>query len=472
MPQHQLMISPNTLELAKQGDVDAIASSITYLLQDQAAIAKALYKDNCLMVLLESTHIPDQELSVTNIQKLMNKLAIPNIKYIKIFAKEKGKEKAAWIKLLELSDRPIEAEKPQPMEQQNQSDKWPEWFPYPSSWFRALMLILWIAIIFRINAFWGILFSTTSPGNFFLFIGLALLLSAIVFAYLHHCFLGKSPSNWPRLLPSPLSLGEGLYAPVVMVISSLTVLITVIPFLPILECGLQTTYYARSYCFQNYLQLYHLEKVAVVVWIFVAVYLYQFEYLIRRHFATKAKRKSQGIEPQKILNDTESELDNLRGKMGLTQMKKGVLDSPPTQQTRETGKTKPKQRGKKLIIALLFFVSIAATYTWAKWSEIQPLLPVNFASEKPAIVTPTVTPTKPTLDSFKEAVNQAMSAAKLTQTAKTKAEWNQVVSLWEKAIAHLNLVPQTHPNYAKAQQKITEYQRNLEYAKLAASRTP
>ncbi|OKH35411.1 hypothetical protein NIES2119_20545 [[Phormidium ambiguum] IAM M-71] len=467
------MISPNTLELAKQGDVDAIASSITYLLQDQAAIAKALYKDGCLMVLLESKQIPDQELSVQNIQKLMNKLAVPTINSIKIFAKEKGKDKAAWIKLLKINESPdrlAEIEKIQEIQQQNQSDKWPEWFPYPSSWLRTLLLVLWIAIVFRINAFWGILFSTTSPGNFFLFIGLALLLSAIVFAYLHHCFLGKSPSNWPRWLPGPLSLGEGIYAPVVMVISSLTVLITVIPFLPILECGLQTTYYAQSYCFQNYLQQYHLEKVAIGVWIFVAVYLYQFEYLIRRHFATKAKRKSQGIKPQKVLNDTESELDNLRGEMGSIQMKKGVLNSPPTQQKRETGETKPKQRGKKLIIVLLFFVSIGATYTWAKWSEIQQILPVNFASEKPAIVTPTVTPTQPSLDSFKEAVNQAMSAAKLTQTAKTKEEWNQVVSLWEKAIAHLNLVPQTHPNYAKAQQKITEYQRNLEYAKLAASR--
>lgn len=463
------MISPNTLELAKQGDVDAIASSITYLLQDQAVIVKALCKDDCLMVLLESTQIPDQELSVQNIQKLMNKLAIPTINNIKIFAKEKGKDKAAWIKSLKITefpDRLAEIEKIQQIQQQNKSDKWPEWFPYPSSWFRTLMLVLWIAIVLRINAFWGFLFSITNPGNFFLFIGLALLLSAIVFAYLHHCFLGKSSPNWPRWLPGSLSLGEGLYAPVVMVISSLAVLITVIPFLPILECGLQSTYYARSYCFQSYLQQYHLEKIAIGVWIFVAVYLYQFEYLIRRNFATKMKRKSQIIEPQKAPNDTEIELDNLQDQIGLTQIKKGVLNSTSTQQTRETAEPKLKQRGKKLIVILLFFVSIAATCTWAKWSEIQQLFLVNFTSEKPAIVIPT----KPTLDSFKEAVNQAMSAAKLTQTAKTKEEWNQVVSLWEKAIAHLNQVPQTHPNYAKAQQKITEYQRNLEYAKLAASR--
>lgn len=468
------MISPNTLELAKRGDVEAIASSITYILQDQAVIAKALCKDGCLMVLLESKQIPDQESSVQNIQKLMNKLAIPNINNIKIFAKEKGKDKAAWIKLLKITESPdrlAEIEKIQETQQQNKSDKWPEWFPYPSSWFRTLMLILWIAIVFRINAFWGILFSATSPGNFFLFIGLALLLSAIVFAYLHHCFLGKSPSNWPRLLPSPLSLGEGLYAPVVMVISSLAVLITVIPFLPILECGLQTTYYAQSYCFKSYLQQYHLEKVAIGVWIFVAVYLYQFEYLIRRHLANKKKRKSQVIEPKKALNNTEVELDNLQGKTELTPMEKGVLNSTSLKQTGKNVVSKPKQHRKKLIVILLFLVSLGATYTWAKWSEIQQLFPVNFASEKPAIVTPTVTPTPPTLDSFKEAVNQAMSAAKLTQTAKTKEEWNQVMSLWEKAIVHLNLVPQTHPNYAKAQQKITEYQRNLEYAKLAASRT-
>lgn len=118
------MISSSTLELAKQGDVEAIASSISYMLQDQAIIAKALCKDDCLMVLLESPQIPDQELSVTNIQKLMTKLAIPTINCIKIFAKEKGKEKAAWIKLLKLTDCPLtEASAPQQVESKSESDK-------------------------------------------------------------------------------------------------------------------------------------------------------------------------------------------------------------------------------------------------------------------------------------------------------------------------------------------------------------
>lgn len=341
---------------------------------------------------------------------------------------------------------------------------------------RTLLLVGWIAIVFRIAAFWGIFLSTivaefaASPAHFFIFISLALLVSAIVFAYLHHLFFKNSPPNWPRWLPGPFSLGEGFYAPVVMVISTFTVLITVIPFLPILECGLQTSSYAQSYCFQQYMNQYQLDKVAIGVWIFISVYLYQFEYLIRQHFTRKKQQKSNvKLEPKKKLNKTEIELSKLRGEMGLTQAQKGVLNSTPTRQTSQSISENPKKRRKQLIVILLFLVSIVASLTWAKWSEIQQLFPVSITSQNPVIVTP-VTPSQPKVDPFQAAVNQAMSAAKLTQIAKTQGEWNQVVSLWGEAIAHLKLVPQTHPNYAKAQEKIAEYQRNLEYAKLAANR--
>ena len=67
-------------------------------------------------------------------------------------------------------------------------------------------------------------------------------------------------------------------------------------------------------------------------------------------------------------------------------------------------------------------------------------------------------------DTFREAVSKAINAANLTQSAKSQDEWKIVVSQWETAIALLKSVPSSSPNYVVAQQKIREYQRNLNYA--------
>lgn len=66
---------------------------------------------------------------------------------------------------------------------------------------------------------------------------------------------------------------------------------------------------------------------------------------------------------------------------------------------------------------------------------------------------------------FRLAVNRAMSAAELTQRATSKEEWLVVLNWWKEAIDLMRIVPRTNPNYAIAQEKIGEYQRNLEYAR-------
>ncbi|MEQ9369661.1 MAG: hypothetical protein RIG63_11630 [Coleofasciculus chthonoplastes F3-SA18-01] len=74
----------------------------------------------------------------------------------------------------------------------------------------------------------------------------------------------------------------------------------------------------------------------------------------------------------------------------------------------------------------------------------------------------------PTLSSqpepFQNAVNQAMHAATLTQSAQTPEEWDIVVSHWQDAIALMDAVPPSHPQHSLAQQKVIEYQENLNYA--------
>jgi hypothetical protein len=69
---------------------------------------------------------------------------------------------------------------------------------------------------------------------------------------------------------------------------------------------------------------------------------------------------------------------------------------------------------------------------------------------------------------FADAINTAMSAAEAAQIAKTSDEWKNVENLWYRAITLMNTVPQTSVNYQSAQQKATEYQVNLDYARQQA----
>ncbi|NJO80474.1 MAG: hypothetical protein HC827_19515 [Cyanobacteria bacterium RM1_2_2] len=77
---------------------------------------------------------------------------------------------------------------------------------------------------------------------------------------------------------------------------------------------------------------------------------------------------------------------------------------------------------------------------------------------------PPSTPPIPEAEAFRWAVNRAMSAAELTQTAQSPAEWQQVTSWWEDAIELMQAVPNSDARYRVAVEKITEYQNNLNYA--------
>jgi signal peptidase I len=68
------------------------------------------------------------------------------------------------------------------------------------------------------------------------------------------------------------------------------------------------------------------------------------------------------------------------------------------------------------------------------------------------------------VDSFQEAIETGMIAANLTQSAKTKKEWDLVAKQWQKAIELLKSVSNSSANYGKAQIKIEEYSKNLKYA--------
>ena len=73
---------------------------------------------------------------------------------------------------------------------------------------------------------------------------------------------------------------------------------------------------------------------------------------------------------------------------------------------------------------------------------------------------------------FQKGLALAGQAANQTQTAQTRPEWQAVTTLWAQAIEQLKQVPSSDVNAAIAQQKIQEYQKNLNYARERLANAP
>ena len=91
---------------------------------------------------------------------------------------------------------------------------------------------------------------------------------------------------------------------------------------------------------------------------------------------------------------------------------------------------------------------------------------VSVVTRQPLSLSPSSSATsspssQPQPDKFSEALDRGMGAAVITQSAVSKDDWNLIASEWQSAIQLLKAVPQSSPNYAMAQKKIPEYQRNL-----------
>ena len=68
-------------------------------------------------------------------------------------------------------------------------------------------------------------------------------------------------------------------------------------------------------------------------------------------------------------------------------------------------------------------------------------------------------------DPFRDAVNTALAASELNETAITTADWREVAIQWTRAIELMKAVPKDHEKYDVAQQRALEaYPKNLAYA--------
>ncbi|HEY9598060.1 MAG TPA: hypothetical protein V6D33_10355 [Cyanophyceae cyanobacterium] len=142
-----------------------------------------------------------------------------------------------------------------------------------------------------------------------------------------------------------------------------------------------------------------------------------------------------------------------------------------------------KVRGNKLVLVLSLLLVATGIYWVSKLPVLQDIFPVPIASQSPLPALSTNPPSNPSpttsetpvslpqSDPFRDAVNTAMSAATLTQSAQSQDDWNTISAQWQKAITLMKTVPASSPNYTVAQKKVGEYQLNLDYAQKAASRT-
>ncbi|MEQ8999972.1 MAG: hypothetical protein RID53_26095 [Coleofasciculus sp. B1-GNL1-01] len=125
----------------------------------------------------------------------------------------------------------------------------------------------------------------------------------------------------------------------------------------------------------------------------------------------------------------------------------------------------------RIHLPLLYPIITATLLTLATGcSQVEPPPPTaqpnTPATPIPASPTSVSSPAaSPEPDPFSQALDTAMSAATITQSAVSPDDWNLVVNRWQEAIALLEKTPSSHPKKQLASQKIDEYQRNLAYAK-------
>ncbi len=132
---------------------------------------------------------------------------------------------------------------------------------------------------------------------------------------------------------------------------------------------------------------------------------------------------------------------------------------------------------------LLIFFSTALVVLGEGCSNEQTVAPPNqhllatAPNPAPSVTSPSATPVEEPiaspsisqLSSYELGLDKAHGAYSISQSAQSASDWQSVVTQWQEAIALLKAVPADHPNFALAETKIIEYQRQLDYARAQAA---
>ncbi|WP_445627395.1 hypothetical protein [Nostoc sp. DSM 114167] len=153
--------------------------------------------------------------------------------------------------------------------QKQQTFSWPLWFPYPTSWLKALILTLFLRVIIFIlknpgKLGYRIAYFVNSPDLFAIFTILLILSPIPIISFTHHClhllisrFISEIQApeigRTQGLLPGIMSWWEGLYAWLVIAISTLIAALFSTILLPFFNLShtRQIEYYVQMQNFNN-----------------------------------------------------------------------------------------------------------------------------------------------------------------------------------------------------------------------------
>lgn len=315
------MSQQSLLQLAKQGNTDAIASTINYLLKDQNINATASIDNNCLKIILESQEIINQESLLPFVHKLVLKLEIKTIDSLKIYAIQAGENLPLWTTSIPLN---LDKNKLKNQDQQKQTNhkvhfnKYPMWLPYPSSLWRTLLLTIvglplaQVVVLGVLLIFIGFATSQLSAGSYFIIaLGILLLLvSVLIISFFHSIAKRFIKKIFPKynILKYSNNLWEGLYGTIIISISSLIIL-TIFAQLSFYDCQ---SLYNRSNdvwaCAGRYTGKFakitvdsiqkqdFMNKPWFSIWLIIVVFLYQIEFIIKSQLISKIKARKVVIK--------------------------------------------------------------------------------------------------------------------------------------------------------------------------------
>ncbi len=507
----------SSLKAAREGNSQAISEVLNYLLKLEVfSITQATIQNNYLNLFLESSQIPLSQSSLKNLYNALKKIDLKYIKYISIAAANPKKQQEIFKTCIDLT-KDWETSKPAPSPWQKLT--WPVWFPYPSSLLRMIVLIFWLAIVVRILGFWGVVIGGTvsdifnHPKPLLQALGLSIFGSILLLSYSYFLVVENRSSPVKKSFPTARSLWEGTYAMIVLLLSLTITCLLIFPFIPWQDCYYNHVFSHHLVC-RYHIQFYFKKFgfVSFLIWFSSGLYLYQIESVIRNQIPlTKIIRflisVILSILISIVLNTTVKNWDNIYSVFST------FIESSPTvaileieevstyENTPEIEEMTETQENDPFNDALKFGMKAANLAQTAKsqqeWNRVShswedaiqkleevPEFSSNFETAQQKIVeyqTNLNTSQKladknaksndlipPDLN-FKKGVEEASNAAFFVQTAKSKSEWELVATQWQNAIDYMKQVQPSDPNYKIAQDRVVLYQKNIEYARLAAS---
>ncbi|TVU52806.1 MAG: hypothetical protein EA414_15440 [Arthrospira sp. PLM2.Bin9] len=438
-----------SIKQARLGDPEAIASVIQHLLPLEDTTVYTQLKNDYLEITLESPTLPHQDYSVDLVKQIISKIQPQNITNIVVQGRELAQFHPAWTQCIDITQTPPH----KPPKPAAYPFKWPRWFPYPSSWLRTTGLFLWaflvLTIFARFGGFWSsFIYDISNNHHLALLILASSLISAIaVFSYSHHFITSalKKPRKFSKY-PGSQSIWEGILAVIILCIATLVFLIVVVPFYP-----------DQCYSYSSYCEF--VVSSGMLISFISTLYLYQAEFLIRKHISRQQILKFASIAAVSCtliisLNISYRNLAYIKGIVNNIVANSQSLIATTTPQT-----TEPLINSEPPPAAQI-----------ESSPEPPPAAQIESSPEPPpeAEIEP---PTEPLVNSdpFAEAVRKATEAANLTQTAQSQQDWETISKNWQLASQLMQQVPFNDPNYLTAQDRAVLYYNNYNYSQTMAT---